>query len=43
MKAKIGARTSKAAPRGGRATVFLVLRVSVSGARSEGFVGMTGK
>jgi hypothetical protein len=43
MKANIGARTSKAAPLGSRATVFLTLRMSVSGARFDGFVEMTGK
>ena len=43
MTANCGARTSKRAPLGASATVFLVLRMSVSGARFEGFLQMTGK
>ena len=43
MKANGGARTSKAAPLGTRATVFLVLRMSVLGVQFDGFVEMTGK
>ena len=43
MTANIGARSSEAAPQGTRFTVFFVFRVSVSGARFDGFVEMTGK
>jgi hypothetical protein len=43
MKAKRSKNIDSGRPRGTRGTVFLMLRMCVSGSRFDGFVQMTGK